>query len=173
MTALDPTVAVAAIVALPAVLAVVITPFIAGHYRRVERKEDWARQDEVADRLKVAQDATTAATQRVAAAQVITTERVAEVAVAVRDANSITDGKLDQIHTLVNSNLTSAKEDQLDEAKIVLVSLEEIVDLKRNAGIEPSETAMLVIQAQRVKIAKLVAEVDDRLKQTQVGERQR
>ena len=73
------------------------------------------------------------------------------------------EAKLDQIHTLVNSNLTAAMQNEIDARKSSLASLEEIVSLRQG---DVSEAAIAGMETQRTKISELEAQMDDRLKAT-------
>jgi heme exporter protein D len=87
---------IAIIVAVPAVLTSVVAPVLIAwqqHRNRLEEKrEDRAREDEVAAKLQASQT-------------------------LVSDRTDITNRKLDKIHVLVNSNMTAAMQSELD-AKI-------------------------------------------------------
>ncbi len=61
-------------------------------------------------------------------------------------------------------------ENELDARRAYLVSLEEIVDLKRTPGSEPSAEALAVIASTRVKIGELEAQLADRKAATDVAE---
>jgi hypothetical protein len=88
---------------------------------------DWAREDEVAERLKASVDKT--------------------------------DGKLDIIHTLVNSNMTAAMEDALGSKVALLVAL------RRMAGDIPSSQEQALIDTTESEIAERRAELHDRRQQ--------
>jgi hypothetical protein len=122
--------------------------------RRADKEMDWARQDLVA-------------AQAAQAASLLLAEnkKVAETA-------AVTNGKLDVIHILVNSNMTAAMQSELDATKREVVGLKEIVRLNKQGGQEPSNEALEVIRATEDKVAKLEAELRDRLKQTKVAEKE-
>lgn len=109
--------------------------------RRVERLEDWDRQDKVADRVK-------------------------EVAVATEVAAAVTNSKLDDvavqaenIHTLVNSQLTAANQAELNARRALVVVLKEKA--------HPSPENLAMIESEETTIAELAAKVADRLKATE------
>jgi mannitol-specific phosphotransferase system IIBC component len=96
---------------------------------------------------------------------IVETKRVAETAE--------TQGrKLDQIHTLVNSNLTAAMESELGAHKAGLVLMQEMVDLKRLSGKSPSAESLEAIKITGAKVAELRAQLDDRIKQTVVANKE-
>jgi hypothetical protein len=80
------------------VIAPTLLAYLTGRQRRAEKREDWARQDKVAERV----------------------ERVAKVAAAAQSANTAT---LHQIHTLVNSDMTAARTAELTTTRLLILSL--------------------------------------------------
>lgn len=69
----------------------------------------------------------------------------------------------DEIHVLVNSNLTERMRAELDATVRELVALREIMELKRAAGQEPTADALRVITATVATIAEMRAVLSDRL----------
>lgn len=110
------------------------------------RRQEFKRQDEVAARA-----------EQVAQRLLASNERAARSATA-------TNQKLDVIHGLVNSNLTSAMQAELDATIRVLLLMREVVALKRAAGQEPSPEAIGAIKATEAKIEELTVVISDRLK---------
>ena len=78
-------------------------------------------------------------------------------------------GKLDQIHTLVNSSMTAALVSELDARRRDLVSLQEIMSLHDAAGTKPTQEALRVITTAKHDIAELEASLDDRVKSTAIA----
>jgi len=138
---------IAFIVAVASMLSSLLLATLTNRQRRREKLEDYARQDAVADKAAEAAKLLLAAN-----------ERVAETA-------KITNGKLDVIHTLVNSNMTAAMQSELDATVREHAMMVEVVALKRNAGQEPNVTSLAAIEATERKIAELQAALRDRLKQ--------
>jgi hypothetical protein len=101
---------------------------------------DWARQDAVADRLLAAN------------------ERVAE-------STKSTNGKLDVIHALVNSNMTSAMQGEHDAMVRELAMMREVIALKQANGHAPGVETLATIEATERKIADLDAILADRQQQ--------
>jgi len=124
--------------------------------RRLEKVEDYRRQDEVSDKVD-------AAAKQAATAASLLVESNKKVA----DTAKSQGAKLDQIHVLVNSNMTASMQGELDAYKSNLVLLEEISSLRKAAGQDPSPTTMAVIESTKKKIAELDAQLADRLKNTQ------
>jgi hypothetical protein len=78
----------------------------------------------------------------------------------------------EQIHTLVNSNLTAQMNDTLDATVRDLASLQEIVALKERDGREPTPEALQVIEATESRIGELRAKLRDRAEATEIGAEQ-
>lgn len=153
-SATDPGVPVEVIVV--AVIVSVIAPMVVGvmtnRQRRAEKREDWARQDAVA-------------AQAAQAARLLLAENE-----KVREAAESTQQKLDVIHVLVNSNMTAAMQAELDATRRDLVSLREVARLNEEAGRPMTEDAGAVIAETEQRIAKLAADLRDRLEQTVVAD---
>jgi len=141
---------------LVAVIVSVVSPmllaYLTNRQRRMEKREDWARQDEVARRAEEAAELLVASNAKVA------------------EATEQTQQKLDVIHILVNSNMTAAMQAELDATRRDLVSLREVARLNEEAGRPTSPEAAAVIEETAVRISKLDADLRDRLKQTEVAE---
>lgn len=152
------TVYVALIAAIAAMMSPALLAFLSNNARRDEKREDYARQDKVAARAEKA------------ASDLIASNK--EVAEAARTAAIVTNGKLDVIHTLVNSNMTAAMQSELDAKLQNLALLREVSDLKKAAGENPSPEAQAVIAMTEQKIAELQAVLVDRLAQSKVADAQ-
>jgi hypothetical protein len=75
----------------------------------------------------------------------------------------------EQIHTLVNSNLTAQMNDTLRATLRDLASLKEIVELKREQGIEPTPESQHLIEATTNEVGELRAKLRDRAEATEIG----
>ncbi len=128
----------ALIVAVPATLSPLAMAWFTARTKREEREQDWARQDIVAARL------------------LVSNKQVAE-------NTRITNGKLDVIHMLVNSNMTAAMQNEHDAVIRELAMMREVIDLKRAAGQEPSIEVLAAIEATEAKIAELKIVLSERL----------
>jgi len=151
---------------LTAVFASITAPLILAHrterMHREDRLADYERQDKVAraaeqtatdliaSQKKIADQASEAASLLLAA-----NERVAQTA-------QVTNGKLDVIHTLVNSNMTAAMQSEYDATVRELAMMREVLELKEAAGREPGPEAQAAIAATEVKLAELAAALEDR-----------
>ena len=153
------TVFIALIAAAAAVIAPAILAYITGRQRRNEKREDYARQDQVADRVS------DAAKQAREAARLLVASNALAADTAAASA-AVTNGKLDQIHTLVNSTLTAAIEAQLD------ATVEQLAMMRRALAGDttpPSRESMAALEA---KIAETRLSLTDRLTQTKAAQRQ-
>lgn len=130
--------------------------------RRVEKREDYARQDAVTER---AESATRLAAQ---AAEAVKAQaaKAAELLIASDEKNAaradVMSGKLDVIHTLVNSNMTAAMTSEYEAIRREYAMMLEVIDLKKVAGHEPTLQTLATLKATEAKIAELAATLDDR-----------
>lgn len=121
------------------VLAPTIVAWQTNRSRRAEKREDWARLDQVRD-------------------------QAAEAARLLVQSNNVTNSKLDVIHTLVNSNMTAAMQDALDSTIRERAALMELAELRRATGSDPkAETTAAIALASSI-IADLQATLADRRK---------
>lgn len=145
------TVLIIAVAIFSSVTAPLIMVMITERQRRKEKLQDWQREDRVAEEAAKAAKLLAKNT-----AQASRSAERAEVGAARSEA------KLDQIHTLVNSNLTAALNAELN-ATVAL--LENLV-----AADEPGSEVR--IDKLRATVAELRANLEDRLKQTALAEEQ-
>lgn len=140
----------AIIVAVGALLSAGLNAWIA----RKSKEHDYARQDEVAAQAAEAAKLLLAANERVA-------KQTTEVF-------RVTSGKLDQIHELVNSNMTASIEDQLTANEQLLAVLKEMALLRGDVSPEARRT----IAAAETRVSELRTRVADRLHATKVADKQ-
>lgn len=156
---------------LPLVLALIafISPFIAtliqNNARRREKQDDYVRQDAVA-----AQAAEAA--RLLSAAQAKTAARAEEVAALLGKNTATTNDKLDVIHHLVNSALTDAMASEHEAIQRSLVMMEEVVALKKAAGLTPTQETLGIIEATKIKIDELNSRLADRARQQSIVDKQ-
>lgn len=84
--------------------------------------------------------------------------------------NKKTDGKLGQIHELVNSNMTAQIQDTYDFARYSLVTLDQLLTLQQSGGKTISKDAMATREALSKKVSKLQTELVERAKQTEIAD---
>jgi hypothetical protein len=149
-----------------AVFASITAPLILAHrterMHREDRLADYERQD------KVARAAERTAVDLIASQKRIA-DQAAEAAALLLAANErvartaqVTNGKLDVIHTLVNSNMTAAMQSEYDATVRELAMMREVLALKQAAGGAPGAEALTAITATEVKLAELAAALEDR-----------
>lgn len=149
---------VALIVAVPSTIGPLLVARATGRERRKDQEQDWARQDKVVEQAEEAAELLRKSNQEQAAA-------AAAVAAA-------TQGQLQAIHVLVNSNLTGAIQDQLAAREGQLAVMLELVDLKRATGREPTSEALAAIESTQAVISELRTRLADRQRQTEVADEQ-
>lgn len=159
---------VALIVAFAGVVGPLFLSYLNGRQRRAERAEDYARQDKVAARVEVAAGKAVKVADKAAEAAALLVESNAVAAETAASATADTNRRLDQIHTLVNSNMTAAMQAELDRTQEVLVMLREVMALNEAAGRPPSEDARTRIAVTERKVGELSATLNDRLAQTRI-----
>jgi hypothetical protein len=123
------------------------------------RRQDLDRHDAVAARVQAVRDAVAVADARRA--------RTAE------ETTAATHARLEQIHTLVNSNLTDAHERELAATRGMLAMMREVVDLKRDRGLEADPESLTLIEETQVRIDRLSRQLVRRAEQTQIAADQR
>lgn len=148
--------------------ASVTAPLILAHrtekMHREDRLADYERQDLVAkNAARAAED--------LAASQKAIADQAAEAARLLLAANervattaAETNGKLDVIHTLVNSNMTAAMQAELDATTRELAMMREVASLNAAAGRAPTIEVLAAIDATESKISELTAAMADRAK---------
>jgi hypothetical protein len=134
-----------------------------GRERRKDQQATWERDDKVAEQAEKA-------ARLLLAAQQESIKRTDQVATHVSAATAATDAKLDAIHTLVNSDMTAARQSELDQTRVTLVMLRKVVALDHAAGRAPSEQDMATIETTEARITELQSILADRLEQQQAVE---
>lgn len=155
---------IAVIVAVPTVLATTLVPLLMQRSttkaRREERKEDWKRQDDVAEKAASTARSLIERQSQVAEKAAVAVDLLAEnTAIQVAATKTLTE-KVDVVHTLVNSNLTLAtqKTREAKQGKLTLL-------LKH----EPESTEIDLL---KLEVAELDAVLKDRLTQQKAVETQ-
>jgi len=167
---------VALVVAILAFLGTVVNPWLAARAQRAEKvveadlaekakKADWARQDEVAKRVEAA-----AVEIKERGELLIASNAEKERMAAERDTHllgelSKLDAKADTIHTLVNSEMTAARQELLDGKRLMLVALKKVIVTNRTNGVEPTPEDEKEIEETESSILKLERILADRLVQ--------
>ncbi len=152
---MDPNLITALTVAVPAVFASSVVPLLTlwmtSRNKRIERSEDWARQDEVAKRLSAQQKLTD-----------IRVDEQSQMLKSAKAERALTDDKIDSIHFLVNSNMTAAMQAELDATRREVALMFEVIELKKASGKQPTAEVLAAITATKNRIAELQASLVDR-----------
>jgi alkanesulfonate monooxygenase SsuD/methylene tetrahydromethanopterin reductase-like flavin-dependent oxidoreductase (luciferase family) len=139
---------IAMIAAVGGVVTGALSPWLllwqANRNKLAERLQDQAERAEVARQAREAAKLLLEANKKVAD----TAERANE--------------KLDEIHTLVNSNMTAAIQSEFDATTRELAMMLEVIELKRATGKEPSVETLAAVEATRAKIAELQSTLIER-----------
>jgi hypothetical protein len=141
-----------------------------------DREAEWARQDQAAADLiasqKVIADKAAEAAELLLASNRESIQRTDEVARVAEATASRTDAKLDQldlqtkrIHILVNSDMTAARQAQLDQARIMVLTLERVIRLAKDRGQDPDPRDVEELTEARENISNLEGILADRLSQ--------
>jgi hypothetical protein len=77
----------------------------------------------------------------------------------------LTDMRLRETHTLVNSDMTAARTAELNQTKVTLGLLKKVIVLNKNVGLEPSEEDQAVVLETEARIGELAAILADRAAQ--------
>lgn len=151
-----------------------LTAMLNGWQIRRGKREDYARQDEVAAKAeardlaaKQRQDEVAAQAAEAATLLLAANERVATQ--TAQDAGE-TQGQLRQIHDLVNSNLTAALRAEYEAVKQQLVLLRELAALRTEFGQPASKQAEVDIRAIQSRIDELGMNLNDRVDATRVAD---
>ncbi len=194
MGVMDPAVIATLVVSIVvAIFASITAPLILAHrterMHREDRLSDYERQDKVAaaaakaaEDLRISQkaiaDQAAEAARLLLEAQQESIERTDEVArVAAAEAVKA-NAKLDQIdlqakriHTLVNSDMTAARQSELDQSRAMGVVLRRVIDLAVSTpGVEPDPRDITALRATDTRISELEAILADRLAQMRIVE---
>lgn len=173
------------------IFAPLIMAMLTGRQQRMSKQQDWDRQDQLAARAEAAAEALAA---RTAEALRITTEeaatKVAETAHLLLEAQAsqaqrtdevarlaaknqaIMTTQLIQIHTLVNSDMTAARQELLDQTRITLMMLRTIISDDVQAGRPSRPDDLQAITDTERRIDTLRAILADRLAQQKIVERE-
>lgn len=160
-----------------------VTPFIAfmnERSRRKDRAEDLAERAGIAKHAEETSDRQAAAANKAELAAKDAASAAKTVAVQATEAARLlevnqktvastaaeTHAQLQTIHALVNSNMTSEMQANLNSTIALLAVMQEVIDLKKVAGHPPSDDAIAAIGATKGKIAELEVALADRLRQS-------
>ena len=145
----------------PVVLSVILA-FFNGRAKR----EDWRRQDQLeaikAEREKEVAAQASEAARLLLEAQKASEERLKEVAHLAKISNAKTEGSLKEIHTLVNSDMTAARQSELTQTQALLILMKSNKARDEAAGLKTSTSDQAAIDAQEIRVLELQRILDDR-----------
>jgi hypothetical protein len=148
---------------------------------REDQLADYQRQDAVA---KHASDTATALAEQ--QETIIRQQHEAGEAARIRDDTSHVllsriDAQAERIHTLVNSEMTAAREEEMQQAEKMIVILKRVIAAARSKGANPDPedlAALALVQDRRDTLEQILAdrmhqlrESEDTLKLTEAGRR--
>lgn len=152
----------ALIVAVPAMLSPLLMAWLTNRNRRMEKQEDYKRQDDVAAKAEQVaqllldrQTEVSAATTKAAALLEVNTKAVSETAAA-------TQTQLKTLTGMVDGNFTRLMEAELEAIAHGLVLSRQVAALTFTAGHEPTSESVAAILATEVKIAELREAIAER-----------
>jgi len=151
-----------AVIALVAVFTSVTAPLIL-----VRRSEQMHREDLQADYQR--QDRIAAVAAGTAAAMLAVQRDMAQ-AMAIRDDRAsakldLINAQAQSIHTLVNSDMTAARQSELDQTRAMLTVLRRVVDLSKARGQAPDPRDLDALAAAETRATELEQILADRLYQ--------
>lgn len=134
------------------VFAPLVLAMVTGNQQRKSKKQDWDRQDELTARAEASAEKIAAATALLSKKAEVIAVKVEEVAVAAVEAHSETSDQLGQIHALVNSDMTAARQELLDQTRVTLAMLKKIAAADAAAGhpISPEDTQVIADTEKRI-----------------------
>jgi hypothetical protein len=94
----------------------------------------------------------------------------AEIGAQAVLANEKIGAALGSIHTLVNSNLTTARAEQLDATRVMLASLRELASYKESQGVPVSPEAAEAIKLATARVGALSRDIDYKIEQTVIAD---
>lgn len=166
---------------------------------REDRQADWDRQDRAAALLLAKQEEQAAATEKarvdlaasqkriadqaataaqlLAEAQAETIRRSDEVAALAAERDDLMTARLAQIdaqakriHTLVNSDMTAARQSERDQTEAMVVVLRKVITLAEDRGLVPEPLDVQALQTAERRVAELDQILADRMTQMRAVE---
>jgi len=152
-----------ALAIITSIFASVTAPLILAH-----RTERMHREDQLADYQRQDKVAAAAAAAAVAAQEAA---RVAQ-AQAVDAASKLDDlgAQTHRIHTLVNSDMTAARQEELEQAESLIVVLQRVIQLAKDKGIMPDPSDVDALERTQRRRDQLELILADRLAQFRASE---
>lgn len=157
-------------------MAPLVNLILTSRTRSREKKEDWRRQDQVAEQAARAAKLLLESQTKMFQRQAEVADQAAKAAKLLLAAqaettsqNAETQGKLNQIHTLVNSNLTKEMQDRLIAINAQVFLTKEVMRLNRLNKLEPDAGAVASLKKLEEASANLSSTLTERLTATAVA----
>jgi hypothetical protein len=152
------------------VIAPMMLGFLTNRAARAAKREDWARQDAVADRAEHAAELLLAEQQKIRA----NTEKVAVLAASTAATTAdqlaqVLEGN-QEIHHLVNSDMTAARQELLDQTRLLVRMYRKTISRDEAAGRTPAESDETALRDAEIKVTELQHILADRLAQQRMME---
>lgn len=162
---------IALIVAVPAIVSPLLLSLMTNRNRRLEKEQDYARLDMVAEKAEKAAEMVADKVRLVAQKAAEDAKLLVSINERVAAKAKLTIEKLDVIHALVNSNMTATMQSELDSHVVALALMIEIIELKRAAGSEPSVESLASIKSETLRVETLKKVLTDRIEQQKMFEK--
>ena len=165
------------------VTAPLILAYLNGRQQRKAQRADWDRQDEVAAKAEKAQEELAKSQKQIASqaaeaakllvdAQAETIRRSDEVATLAAERDAIQSAKLGQIeaqakriHTLVNSDMTAARQSERDQTVAMAAVLRRVIGLAESRGQNADLSDVEALRVAEDRVHTLDGILADRLQQ--------
>jgi len=179
------TILVAALAFIGTLIVGVVVPFFLVRQSARERREDlarqvaqhredrdaeWARQDQVALKAERATVELAASQKRIADQAETAANLAAERDAKVAGQLSRIDAQARRIHTLVNSDMTAARQSERDQAQAMITVLRKVITLAEERGLVPEESDIDALQAAEQRVVDLDRILADRMHQMRAVE---
>ena len=133
--------------------------WLQGRQRKAEKEQDYARQDKLAAEVKSSADAVAIKVEDAAKLLIVSQNQASKAAEEVKNtlerSTTSTNVKLDVIHRLSNSALTSAFKNELAGLSREVIILYEMADLKKAQGIQANGRTEDAIAVANIRIEEL------------------
>jgi hypothetical protein len=144
---------------IPAVIASAIVPWLTTRARRIDRYDEWKRQDDLARRADERERLNTEQNQQIIRQQQTAVQVARQTAAVQQSTARATTESLENIHALVNSDKTIALGRERDGLVTQLALLQEIVELR---GGVPTPQTKIALEATQARLAELNEELNRR-----------
>ena len=137
---------------------------------REDRDAEWARQDQVALKAERATVELAASQKRIADQAETAANLAAERDAKVAGQLSRIDAQARRIHTLVNSDMTAARQSERDQAQAMITVLRKVITLAEERGLVPEESDIDALQTAEQRVVDLDRILADRMQQMRAVE---